>query len=145
MKYEIDLPDLPDGFEYTGEYREAESGDNYRTWHGSVGTWSVEAEKSEIYYFILRKAAPATRIDRIKAEYADYYVVELDWNDQNVLCVDVYGLDLEIHTTAQSVKGFYMYVYERTDESFWTVPEPTYYANTTTHHPVAVLFTKDKS
>ena len=67
------------------------------------------------------KPAPASQLDRIKAEYAEFEVVELVWDDRGLWTMKDHGCydSAYLHTTAQSMKGFHMYVYH--DERFATV------------------------
>jgi len=152
MKHEIDLPDLPDGFEYTGEWRKAKKGDcilaSKFNDNGGRGFEPVECGGDRLsphdkLEFILRrpKPAPLTRIDQIKAKYAEYRVVEIRLNSYDRYVID--DENQPFHVEAQSMKGFYEYVYENEDGSFFDHPRPIIYrANDKVIHPVAVLFSK---
>ena len=131
MKHEIDLPDLPDGFEYTGEFRKAYCGEYYMA--GGLICECLPVNGTTESYPIIRKTAPASLLSRIVQEYGDFEVVELKWIDDR-LEIDRNGDDC-YHAAAQSMKGFYRYVYEAR-----LMINP--FCNT--HgHPIAALFTKD--
>ena len=103
-------------------------------------------------YMTIRLATPAeiqaakpkelSLEERVKAEYGEYEVVMLEWKASRLtfgrLC------DEWIHTSAQSMKGFHMYVYQNLSGNFELFRRPT----NTNHNqgttlPLACLFTKD--
>lgn len=53
MKVEIELPDLPPGYEYTGEYRQARKGETFMIC-GVLRLWREE-DVSESPFIILRR------------------------------------------------------------------------------------------
>jgi hypothetical protein len=93
------------------------------------------------------KPEPETLIDRIKAQYPDYEVVECKERKQSLdLVLNVAGLPL--HINAQSMKGFYTYIYEEEEGSegdFFNWNHPTYQRDKYSQMPVAVLFSGAKS
>ena len=97
-------------------------------------------------YRIKPETAPASQLDRIKAEYAEYRVEVCKMREESGdLIIDIAGRPL--HITAQSMKGFYRYVYKGSVEgtfyiSRFPTDEVAYPANGPIIHPVAVLFTK---
>ncbi len=79
--------------------------------------------------------------DRVEAEYGGYEVVMLEW-EGDFWCMCSNGT---LHTNAQSMKGFYKYVYFE-DSEFYALREPTTRNMTgKTIHPIAALFEKAKS
>jgi len=156
MKHEIDLPDLPDGFEYTYHdngvpiFRRAEIGEYYypNKWTMSAhAAGSGQAHtRTTGEFFIIRKTTPATLLDRIKAEYGEYEVVKLGFDEpcadglRMLCCIDLKSK--VSHVLCQSMKGFYRYVYEREDGSFFYSGSPTYSIGGVTIHPIAALFYK---
>ncbi len=83
--------------------------------------------------------------EKVKAEYGDYEVVMLRWTkipDCRNLFLKFEGGDL--HIEAQSMKGFYRYVYQHPDGDWDTSAYPTMqWDKDITLQPIAVLFTKD--
>lgn len=149
MKIEIDV-ECVDGFEYTGEYKHAYCGDFYITADEVDEVRECVAVKgTTMKYLILRKTAPLTLLDRIKADFEDYNVIELGFDKP---CADglrmLCSLGSESHLSHviyQSMKGFYRYVYECVDGGLFLDADPTWYSalgSGVTIHPVAVLFYK---
>ena len=105
---------------------------------------------------ILRLATPAeiqaaqpkveSLEDRVKAEYGDYEVVMLEWSRINVWSIQS-RQGLVSHAIAQSMKGFYRYVYENPepDKSLCHLIEPVWLCDYEPILPIAVLFTKDNN
>ena len=92
------------------------------------------------------KTAPASQLDRIKAEYGWHEVVELVWEESLLQIPSNCAHDgLFCHTAAQSMKGFQYYVYNLPESRLFTTRDTTICRAGKTAHPVAVLFTKDKS
>ena len=89
------------------------------------------------------KPAPASQLDRIKAEYAEYRVAMLGWcKDTDALRIDNGVVDYP-HIFAQSIRGFYSYVYEKKDGRIFKYHDPIFAHNSGVMlHPCAVLFTK---
>lgn len=88
---------------------------------------------------------PATQEDRVKAEYGDYDVVILEFDEPDIdgvslLCV-MHNRSTVSHVLAQSMKGFYEYVYFDGSE-FYTYREPTDELAGKTITPIAVLFVR---
>jgi len=146
MKHEIDLPDLPDGFEYTGEYREPRRNEWFMDDNGDALDRNLLCAEEIGSYPILVKTAPLNLIDRIEAEYEDYKVIKLGFDKP---CADglrmLCSLGSESHLSHviyQSIKGFYRYVYEI--DGLFTRIEPIYSRSSTGEMftPVAVLFNK---
>ena len=81
--------------------------------------------------------------DRVKAEYGDYEVVMLFWDTDDTLCIKVRKPKIQLyHSCAQSIKGFYRYVYQ--DPDLGTSANPALESRKGfTILPIAVLFTKD--
>ena len=88
------------------------------------------------------KPAPASQLDRIKAEYAEYEVVELVWDKRDLWTMKGHGCydAAYLHTTAQSMKGFGWYVYD--DDGLFLRLEAVIDNHDEALHPCAVLFTK---
>jgi len=97
------------------------------------------------FKYRIKKPAPASLLSRIEKEYGEYEVVELGWDAGflRIICEDGAG---RFHTVAQSMKGFYQYVYEYTcgdkKGQFYAMDNPTCSYNKQTDMPVAALFTK---
>jgi len=160
MKHEIDLPDLPDGFEYlkskygTEIFRTLQYLDFYycEDTKEVKRYGSVNDDDSAIGYLIVvpiklkpeNKKTPPTLLERIKAEYAEFDVVELGFDTNQILSIQnpfdkLPNDDFYPHVHAQSMKGFYRYVYERESNLFLL---STGAFSGTDGHPVAVLFSK---
>lgn len=99
-------------------------------------------------YYTLRPATaaeipkPKNLEDRVKAEYADFDVVMLEWTDNaapdvNYLQIKTGDEEFELHTAAQSMRGFFYYIYFQ-DEEFYTRDSPSYNGL----QPIAALFNK---
>lgn len=93
------------------------------------------------------KPKELTLEEKVKAKYPDYEVVMLKWDE---IPVGVHRLFLPYkkcffgHTEAQSMKGFYKYVY-LVDVGLSTFSRPTMqWAKDETLQPIAVLFERDK-
>lgn len=148
MKREIDLPDLPDGFEYTGEFRAPKKLEwiwsQYKERPAPVVVdydSDPESDRRLIIERVIKTAPPLTQLDRIKAEYAEYDVVELEWDKRDRFLQLFRFNSLHLHTTAQSMKGFQRYVYDGGD-GFTVMVDPVWCVHGVNFHPVAVLFTK---
>ena len=89
------------------------------------------------YLYREEKTAPASQLDRIKAEYTEYEVVELKW-DNDMLLIDRDNRRFH-HISPQSMKGFYRYVYQDEDGLYIDIRPVLPDVNI---HPVAVLLTK---
>jgi len=94
--------------------------------------------------FILKSTIkPAQTLkERIEAEYGDYDVVMLEW-----ICNHLSISDKNVtwsHMQAQSMKGFYKYVYERSDGTLHCARNPAIEDEEKTIQPVAVLFYKQE-
>jgi hypothetical protein len=83
---------------------------------------------------------PATLEDRIKAEYGDYDVVMLDWDVSN--CRLIMAGTYLLHIEAQSMRGFYKYVYEDGNDGFYIRSTPIGHDS---DQPFAVLFVRGES
>ena len=132
MKHEIDLPEFRTPLD--------------NEWFYDNVTFDPVCCKNKLYRpyeLIVKKTAPASQLDRIKAEYAEFDVVELDWDKRGLWTMKDHGCydSAYLHTTAQSMRGFYKYVYEEDDGRLFIQRSPTWIYNGT-KHPVAVLFTK---
>jgi len=110
-------------------------------------------------YSTLRPAKPSeipkpepTLEDRVKAEYPDYEVVVLEFDEPDIdgvslLCV-MHNRSAISHVLAQSMRGFSGYVYERNDDdSFSVYPWAVdcmdkNIGDSIYTHPIAALFTK---
>jgi len=140
-KIEVELPEL-EGFEYTGEYRKAEPGEWYLNSRNKID--SNPNSLSTCYeYLIIIHQKPVTPEDRIKAQYPDYDVVMLKENEVFDLVLNAPGLPL--HCNAQSMKGFYRYVYQHPDGDLNTNTSPTkQWDKGVTLLPKAVLFSRVK-
>jgi len=103
--------------------------------HSSTPMWNWNATN----YRIKPEVPCVPLIDRIRGEYAEYVVVELDW-----FCNLLQFSDGHPHIHGQSMSGFYRYVYDDGD-GFTVMVDPVWCVHGVNFHPVAVLFTKDKS
>ena len=93
------------------------------------------------------KQEPENLIDRIKALYTNFEVVELYfWENKSLPNSRKYlGFrdDARIkHIEAQSMKGFNEYVYHNDIGSFYTHTGPVDYIDKKVIHPVAALFSR---
>ncbi len=81
---------------------------------------------------------------RVKAEYGGYEVVILEWDKRDLWTMENHGCfdAAYLHTTAQSMKGFYKYVYEIEDGKFKLSTLASGSRNGKTVQPIAVLFEK---
>ncbi len=122
-----------------------ESGCVTRVWEG-VEITSRGIDNMQV----LRPATPAeieaakpkelTLEDKIKAKYPDYEVDMLYWG-----LTDILSCKGHTHASAQSMKGFYRYVYQHIDGDWDTSTSPTMmWDKGITLQPVAVLFERDK-
>jgi hypothetical protein len=85
------------------------------------------------------KPKELTLEEKVKAEYPDYEVVMLDWNSLNRWVMP----NGYLHIDAQSMKGFYRYVYQDPDGDWDTSTLTTMmWDNGITLQPIAVLFNK---
>ena len=135
-----------DGKEIEGRPTYVTKGGYDPGWHSIDGepSWNWDQCK-----FRVKTDAPASLLSRIEQEYGEYKVVELSWGEydleQERLClimVDKCGVK-SCHVLAQSMKGFYRYVYEKEDGTLFLYTSPTCPANEKkTYQPIAVLFTK---
>lgn len=94
------------------------------------------------YHYCLHPA-PASLMDRIKAEYGEYRVAPCRRREESGdLIIDIAGRPL--HISAQSMEGFYRYVYDDVHggQIFSLYIRPLIFNNNEVVHPVAVLFTK---
>ena len=129
-----------------------ESGKLSRVWQGiEITPRGIENMQ------VLRPATPAeieaakpkelTLEEKVKAKYPDYEVCMLGWYkdcDQDMWSM-IYKDTHWRHTAAQSMKGFYRYVYQHSDGDWDTCTDPTMqWAKDETLLPVAVLFQRDK-
>jgi len=57
MRLEIEVPDPPAGWEYTGEFRQVHKGEHYVSWCGIAHEWEMTAS-SPAYVLILRRKEP---------------------------------------------------------------------------------------
>tara|TARA_R110002167_G_scaffold256475_3_gene462879 strand:+ start:5073 stop:5468 length:396 start_codon:yes stop_codon:yes gene_type:complete len=90
----------------------------------------------------LSKQEPKALLDRIQAQYPDFEVVELEWDGDGLYRMPSGAY----HINAQSMKGFYRYVYFDPDGDFFQSGDPTTLWDTgATIHPVAVLFSRVES
>ena len=103
---------------------------------------SVQEEINELYESMI----PQTLKEHIEAEYVDYNVVMLD-DQTGYLSIELSQGHRVVHTGAQSMKGFYKYVYPEDGgfTGFYTCREPTDSIDDVTVFPIAVLFSKAKS
>lgn len=86
---------------------------------------------------------PESLEDRINAEYPDYDVVVLEWEEGFLSLKTSSILNNNCHIYAKSMRGFYKYVYFNEEcNDLYTSREPTDTYNGNTIHPKAVLFTK---
>ena len=116
------------------------------------GEWvdcdNPEWDWSCLRYRIKPEPEPQNLEDRIKAEYPEYEVKVLFWEEGMLQFDHTCTLNGFMHVLAQSIKGFAGYVYFKTDEKGNNIDEiyqhriysPISYEG---NHPVAVLFTKD--
>ncbi len=95
------------------------------------------------------KPQPVTLEDKIKAKYSGFEVVMLEWvilgsNEENspYLCYTARGRHNLHHTAAQSMKGFFKYVYNEEGDLIHEYDYPTKPWKGKTLQPVAVLFEK---
>ena len=128
-----------------------EDGKDIELHNGSnTGHWSGISDPSWDWpNFIYRvKPEPESLEDRIKAQYPDYDVVMLEWTDNaapdaNFLQISTGLEEYEPHTSAQSMKDFYRYVYQHPDGDLDTNTSPTeQWDKGVTLQPKAVLFTR---
>lgn len=127
------------GYEHTQEYREPAEGEYfYNDTTGQVEQGDGIPFDGPCY--ILRKIEP-TLEERIAREYGHLDVVMLGWRVSGRSLVMV-GMD-HMHVDAQSMKGFYKYVYERGDQLVDSGRATISPANVGTVQPVAVLFYRE--
>ena len=98
-------------------------------------------------YRVKPEPKPATLESRIKAEFPDKRVVMLhhtnlgsNANAISCLVITYSGVNNSYHTAAQSMKGFYKYIYEVEDGSFVEVVGPVLNCVEGVLQPCAVLF-----
>jgi hypothetical protein len=85
------------------------------------------------------KPKELTLEEKVNAKYPDYEVVMLDWNSLNRWVMP----NGYLHIDAQSMKGFYRYVYQDPDGDWDTSTLTTMmWDNGITLQPIAVLFNK---
>ena len=131
----LDCNDDTDGISIGVRYLNEDGWNNYGadTEDETITHWMTLPE-------LPKKPAPATLLDRIKAEYGEYDVTALNRSECSDLVMSCPGLPL--HTAAQSMMGFYRYVYEKDSGHFFTDTLPVQLGKKGTYTPVAVLFTK---
>ena len=85
---------------------------------------------------------PENLLDRIKAEYPDFEVVELEWHGDKLLKFHRFNCD-HLHVSAQSMKGFNRYVFVDPDGDFLQSTDlTTLWDPEVTLQPVAALFSR---
>ena len=82
--------------------------------------------------------------ERIQEKWPDKEVVMLEFDANDCLQFASGHYLGQIHCTAQSMKGFFRYVYDFGDDGFFLDREPTDGDSLKTIHPVAVLFEAQK-
>ena len=148
-------------FSSSNTYRLIIKHDEWYYWENSCGYSDTQKggslnEKTVKFLSTLRLANPAeiqaakpkveSLEDRVKAEYGDEFeVVMLEWSRINVWSIQS-RQGLVSHAIAQSMKGFYRYVYENPepDKSLCHLIEPVWLCDYEPILPIAVLFTKEK-
>ncbi|MEE9351674.1 MAG: hypothetical protein V3U78_05395 [Thiotrichaceae bacterium] len=89
--------------------------------------------------------AEPTLEERVIAEYGDYDVVMLEWDDRSNWTIKNNG-NLNAHVIAQSMKGWHKYVYYNSDTDRLYALRDTYnYKNNVTIMPIGALFEKATS
>ncbi len=143
MKIEIDLPELPKGFEYTGEIRYPKIFEE--EWAMSLYSGDpFQPTQVSPRQVILRKVKPKkpTLLECIEEKWPDKDVSLLRWT-KIPDCEDEFlkfeGGDL--HTEAQSMKGFAGYVYDAEDGPLLGIRYGPICV-ITGNPPIAVLFNK---
>tara|TARA_R110002020_G_scaffold213427_1_gene420262 strand:- start:58028 stop:58465 length:438 start_codon:yes stop_codon:yes gene_type:complete len=142
MKTEIDLPDPPEGWEYTGEYRKPKPYEYYLDKFGVVKLYD-DAVGLFLPYFILKKVEEKSEQEIISDHFDNVYDVIVFKTKKKVLSVTVGNCSLP-YTDSPAFNGFYRYVYERGMEGYYSssVPYVDQGIGETTIRPVAALFQK---
>jgi hypothetical protein len=83
--------------------------------------------------------------EKVRVEYPDYRVAILQWDKRKLWSIKGYGCydAAYLHTTAQSMRGFYRYVYDMNDRFIANINTFMHHGDHPNELPVAVLFTKE--
>jgi len=114
--------------------------------------WSEDVTGNGLSYnwtlYDYRIKPAQTLKERIEAEYGDYRVEMLEYDNDGILEMTEDPLNCISHTVAQSMKGFHKYVYDgyegSDDRSFYSQRTPTGELRGKTRQPVACLFYKQE-
>ena len=139
MKIEINLPEFK-GFAYIGEYRKPLRHDCFLDHDHTMIVTDDDGHYTDDYVFIyIREPKPEpTLLERIEAAYPDRKIYRLYWVDDYLYLNRNHQEFGHLH--AQSMKGFYKYVYLTDEDVLACNSTPiSEYAEWET---VAVLFNK---
>ena len=149
MKIEINLPEF-NGFAYIGEYRKPLRHDCFLDHDHAMIVTDGDGHYEDDYVFIyIREPKPEpTLLERIEAAYEGKEAVMLEWRKYEIEARELLRMPwssngLYNHYEAQSMKGFYKYVYQETgDFSARNSPTLSITVKGATVFPIAVLFEK---